>query len=119
MVASMGWCSSPTVAEGSLIVTSVRNPLTLRRMFPPPRPSMAVIESLQASGSLPYDESAVYAVLSSSGIKQRVGVDGFCTTFCGWHSYYVASDGSNTFNIKYLFVGYSSDCDGCRNTYAK
>ena len=78
-----------------------------------------MIESLQASGSLPYDESAVYAVLASSGIQQYVGVDAFCTTFCGWHSYYVASDGADSFNIKYMFVGYSSDCTGCQNTYAE
>ena len=72
----------------------------------PSVPSLPVVRILQPSGSLPYDSNALFVVLTSSGIKQ----DGFCSSYCGWHSSYPASHGSTSVNL--IFTGWAGDCNG-------
>jgi hypothetical protein len=62
-----------------------------------------VVSSAISSGRLPNDTSAVYFVLTSSDVSAR---SGFCTQYCGWHTYSTIS-GSN---IKYSFVGNPDRC---------
>jgi hypothetical protein len=55
------------------------------------------------SGKLPFDTHGIYFVLGDSTTKE---VSGFCTNYCGWHSY-TAYQGKN---IKYSFVGNPIQC---------
>ncbi|CAI5996762.1 unnamed protein product [Closterium sp. NIES-64] len=36
---------------------------------------------------LPFDTKGVYFVISSPRMKRKMMLKGFCTAFCGWHSY--------------------------------
>jgi hypothetical protein len=56
-----------------------------------------VAEAITPPSPLPTDTNAVYVVLTS----YDVNVDGFLTTFCGWHTYATI----NGADIKYAFVG--------------
>lgn len=56
-------------------------------------------------------------VLSSSGIKQSLGMGAFCSNYCGWH--HAASYLHGALLLKYLFVGWVSDCEGCYRNYAR
>jgi hypothetical protein len=54
---------------------------------------------------LPVDNNGVYMVLTSADVNVS---DGFCTQFCGWHTY-----GSyNGTNIKFAFIGNPERCNG-------
>ncbi len=55
------------------------------------------------SGKLPLDTNGVYFVLTSADVNES---SGFCTQYCGWHTYGTIS-GSN---IKYSFVGNPDRC---------
>ena len=57
-------------------------PEPTRVLCSPLRP--AVVSSHIGAGKLPYDKNAIYLVLTS----QNVTVDGFCSQFCGYHSYF-------------------------------
>lgn len=74
-----------------------------------------MVTAALSSGRLPYDNNGVYFVLSSSGIKQTWGSDGFCTTFCGWHD----SFSTNGYMIKYAYIGWSGDCSGCKHLFSR
>ncbi len=63
----------------------------------------AVVASAISSGRLPNDASGVYFVLTSADVNET---SGFCTYYCGWHTYATLS-GSN---IKYAFVGNPDRC---------
>jgi len=52
---------------------------------------------------LPLDSNAVYFVLTSSDVNET---SGFCTQYCGWHTYGTISGA----NIKYSFVGNPDRC---------
>ena len=54
-------------------------------------------------------------MLTSSGIKEGSDTDGFCVTYCGWHSYFTS--GAHT--IKYMFVGWTGDCGGCKRMFSE
>lgn len=54
-------------------------------------------------GALPKDTNAVYFVLTSQDVTAS---SGFCTQYCGWHTYGTIA-GSN---IKYSFVGNPARC---------
>jgi hypothetical protein len=54
------------------------------------------------SKALPLDSTGVYFVLTSSDVAKS----GFCTQYCGWHTYTTVS---NT-PIKYSFVGNANRC---------
>lgn len=63
----------------------------------------AVVSDAISSGRLPEDTSAVYFVLTSADVTAS---SGFCTQYCGWHTYGTIA-GSN---IKYSFVGNPDRC---------
>ncbi len=63
----------------------------------------AVVSSAISSGRLPKDTNGVYFVLTSSDVTAS---SGFCTQYCGWHTYGTIS-GSD---IKYSFVGNPDRC---------
>src|SRR5580765_2115252 len=62
-----------------------------------------VVTDAVTSGRLPYDTNAVYFVLTSADVTAS---SGFCTQYCGWHTYGTI----NGFNIKYSFVGNPDRC---------
>jgi hypothetical protein len=55
------------------------------------------------SGTLPYDTNGIYFVLTSADVSET---SGFCTKYCGWHTYKTLSGGA----IKYSFVGNPDRC---------
>ena len=63
----------------------------------------AVVASAISSARLPTDANGVYFVLTSADVTAS---SGFCTSYCGWHTYGTIS-GSN---IKYSFVGNPARC---------
>jgi hypothetical protein len=64
-----------------------------------------IVTSALSSHRLPVDNNGVYFVLTSADVNIN---DGFCTQFCGWHTY-----GSyNGTNIKFSFVGNAQRCNG-------
>jgi Phosphate-induced protein 1 conserved region len=63
----------------------------------------AVVSTAIGNGSLPLDAHGVYFVLTSSDVAET---SGFCTTYCGWHSFETVQSVS----IKYSFVGNSAAC---------
>jgi phosphate-induced protein 1 len=62
-----------------------------------------VVADAVTSGRLPYDTNAVYFVLTSADVTAS---SGFCTQYCGWHTYGTI----NGFNLKYSFVGNPDRC---------
>lgn len=66
-----------------------------------------LVSNAISSGKLPKDAGGVYFLLTSSNVSES---SGFCTRYCGWHTYSTIS-GSN---IKYSFVGNAQRClNGC------
>ncbi len=63
----------------------------------------AVVSSAISSGRLPRDVNGIYFVLTSQDVNES---SGFCTQYCGWHTYGSIS-GSN---IKFAFVGNPARC---------
>ncbi len=62
-----------------------------------------VVSDAITSGRLPNNPAAVYFVLTSADVNES---SGFCTQYCGWHTYGTIA-GSN---IKYSFVGNPDRC---------
>src|SRR5258706_846177 len=62
-----------------------------------------VVSSAIGRGALPADSNGVYFVLTSADVNQT---NGFCTTYCGWHTHGTISG----LDIKYSFVGNSARC---------
>jgi hypothetical protein len=56
--------------------------------------------------------SAIYVVMTDKTIDQREGGAGFCTDYCGWHTYMVY----NGKKIKYSWVGSSLRCPSSCST---
>ena len=52
---------------------------------------------------LPYNSSAVYFVVTSSNVNET---SGFCTQYCGWHTYGNVTAG----HVRYSFVGNAKRC---------
>lgn len=63
----------------------------------------AVVSSAITSGRLPADANGVYFVLTSKDVAES---SGFCTQYCGWHTYATIAQKA----IKYAFVGDASRC---------
>jgi len=61
------------------------------------------IVSNAIAGGMPKNNGGLYFVLTSSDVNES---SGFCTQYCGWHTY---SRISNT-SIKYSFVGNANRC---------
>jgi hypothetical protein len=55
------------------------------------------------SNGLPKDTNGVYFVLTSADVNET---SGFCTKYCGWHTYGTISG----MNIKYAFIGNPDRC---------
>jgi hypothetical protein len=67
----------------------------------------AVVTRAIGNGSLPYDASGVYFVLTSTNISES---SGFCSRYCGWHT--SGTSGGRT--IRFSFVGNANRClNGC------
>jgi hypothetical protein len=62
-----------------------------------------VVSNAITSGRLPKDANGVYFVLTSADVTAS---SGFCTKYCGWHTYNVVG---GTY-IKYAFVGNADRC---------
>lgn len=62
-----------------------------------------VVESAITSGRLPKNTKGVYFVLSSQDVEES---SGFCTRYCGWHTYGTISGST----IKYAFAGNPARC---------
>src|SRR5439155_15531696 len=65
-----------------------------------------VVAKALNSHALPVDANGVYFVLTSKDVTET---SGFCTQYCGWHTYGTYTDGSGTI-IKYAFVGNPERC---------
>jgi hypothetical protein len=61
---------------------------------------VAIVSTAITAKKLPLDANGVYFVLTSADVTQT----GFCTKFCGWHTY-VPIGGVN---VKYSFIGDAS-----------
>jgi hypothetical protein len=64
-----------------------------------------VVSNAITSGKLAKDPNGVYFVLTSADVN---ATSGFCTQYCGWHSYASISG----VDIKYSFVGNPDRCPG-------
>jgi hypothetical protein len=69
----------------------------------------AIAQGALDQGRLPVDDNGVYFVLTSADVDMH---DGFCSSFCGWHTY----AGYQGHSIKYAFVGDSTRCNGSCGT---
>lgn len=69
---------------------------------------LAAVDSTILSGALgPFNPNGVYFLITSSDVT---ATSGFCTQYCGWHSYSVKSYG----RLKYSFIGNAARClNGC------
>lgn len=65
----------------------------------------SIVKNAITAGKLPYDANGVYFVLTSSNVTAR---SGFCTQYCGWHTY--ANATSTMGKIRYSFVGNANRC---------
>ncbi|HEY3571647.1 MAG TPA: hypothetical protein VGP73_27215 [Thermoanaerobaculia bacterium] len=67
-----------------------------------------IVADAITSGRLPKDTNGVYFVLTSQDVTE---VSGFCSNYCGWHTY----DKINGSNLKFAFIGdASTQCpNGC------
>ena len=63
----------------------------------------SVVANAINSHALPLDGNAVYFVLTSSDVTAS---SGFCTAYCGWHTYQTVSGTA----VKYAFVGNAARC---------
>jgi len=66
-----------------------------------------VVAAAIGGGHLPADNNGVYYVLTSAEIKET---SGFCSSYCGWHTYGTLSVNGTGYNIKYAFVGNPAQC---------
>ena len=55
------------------------------------------------NGKLPYNPDAVYFVITSSNVNET---SGFCTQYCGWHTYGNVTSG----HVRYAFIGNAARC---------
>ena len=65
-----------------------------------------VIDSMN-SGKPPIDENGIYFVLTSADVN---ATSGFCTNYCGWHTYFNATVSGTNKAFKYSFVGDPTRC---------
>lgn len=59
------------------------------------------------ANGLSMDPTGVYFVLTSADVTAS---SGFCTQYCGWHTYATMTVGGSTANIKYAFIGNPDRC---------
>jgi hypothetical protein len=71
-----------------------------------------VVKNAINAGKLPADANGVYFVLTTKDVNES---SGFCTQYCGWHSY--GTIAART--IKYSFVGDASRCPSACSAQSK
>lgn len=64
----------------------------------------SIVDDAISNGKLPYNSSGVYFVITSSDVNET---SGFCTQYCGWHTYGNISSGQH---VRYSFVGNAKRC---------
>ncbi len=58
------------------------------------------------NGKLPVDPNGIYFILTSPDVTETSGTtDGFCKTFCGFHTFATLSNGITSTDIKVAFIG--------------
>ena len=83
------------------------HPLTLGTSLSDASIETIVKNAVAAKWNGVYDSNAIYLVLTSSEINAS---SGFCTQYCGWHSYTTVSN----IKVKYAFIGNPQRCmSGC------
>lgn len=63
----------------------------------------SIVNNAITSNRLPYDANGVYFVITSSNVTAS---SGFCTQYCGWHTYANLGVGK----VRYSFVGNANRC---------
>jgi len=63
-----------------------------------------IVANSITSGRLPYNANGVYFVITSSNVTAS---SGFCTQYCGWHTYGTVSGFGK---VRYSFVGNANRC---------
>ena len=63
----------------------------------------AIVNRNVGGSKLQYDPDAVYFVVTSSNVNET---SGFCTQYCGWHTYGNVTAG----HVRYAFVGNANRC---------
>jgi hypothetical protein len=64
----------------------------------------SIVDSAISSNRLPYNADGVYFVITSSDVNET---SGFCTNYCGWHTYGSITGGRH---VRYSFVGNAKRC---------
>jgi len=64
----------------------------------------SIVDSAISNGKLPYNASGVYFVVTSSDVNET---SGFCTQYCGWHTYGNITGGQH---VRFAFVGNAKRC---------
>jgi hypothetical protein len=76
-----------------------------------------IVSNAIAGGHLPNDVNGFYFVLTYLDVFETAFGEGFCTAFCGYHTYSTSIVSGE--NIKYSFVGDSAKCpSGCDGNVA-
>jgi hypothetical protein len=65
---------------------------------------VSALNGTNVTAQLPIDANGVYFVLTSQDVTAS---SGFCTKYCGWHTYGLLSNGTA---IKYAFIGNPARC---------
>jgi hypothetical protein len=66
-----------------------------------------IVLNSMVSGVLPQDADGVYFVLTSADVNAS---SGFCTQYCGWHTYATMTVSNTSKVIKYAFIGNPERC---------
>ena len=66
-----------------------------------------IVQDSMTSNKLPLDADGVYFVLTSSDVTAS---SGFCTQYCGWHTYSSMTVNGTTQIVKYSFIGNPDRC---------
>jgi hypothetical protein len=94
------WNSQKTYGSTNVVYkSSTNNNYTMGKNLNGQQAIYDLVSSALSSGSLPVDTAGIYFVATSSDVK----VDGYCSQFCGWHSYFYYD---NKFIYWRTFVGW-------------
>ena len=97
------WNSQKTYGSTSVkYQTGISNNYTMGKTLSGQQAIYELVSSAISTKLLPQDSAGIYFVAVSSDVM----MNGFCTQYCGWHSYFYS--GSDA--IKYSFVGNTNQC---------
>ncbi|CAI5534825.1 unnamed protein product [Closterium sp. Naga37s-1] len=66
----------------------------------------SVVRRALSAKAFPTDPNGVYFVITDRGTKQQSLLGGFCSAYCGWHSY----DSIRNHALKLAFIGHPGRC---------